>query len=165
MSNTLASRKRKPEPGGLAGQSIVEMAILVPFLLILALALSEMAQVFSIYIALVNTARSGANFAALHPSLAVAHASDPSYSNYLDRLYSDMWSAHLDTNHDKFSGWSPSAYPVASSFRLNDPITVTLSYTLTTFSSSMSVPYLGRMGLPDHYNITYSYVMPIRYVP
>ena len=52
------------------GQSIVEFAFSLPFLLLIVLMVIEMGVVFSTYLAVVNGAREGAVFAAMYPQLA-----------------------------------------------------------------------------------------------
>jgi PKD repeat protein len=53
------------KPGG--GQSVVELVILLPILLLMVLAALDMGRVFLGWVVLNNAARVGANYAALHP--------------------------------------------------------------------------------------------------
>jgi Flp pilus assembly protein TadG len=145
--------------GGSPGQSIVEMAVLVPFLVLMVLALWEMGQVFAAYISLINASREGAVFAALYPDLSDAGATpldSQLYKDYLDRVKGEAVATGLDTHFLLVDR------PIAPTIDVNLPITVTVHYQLQTFSSGMSMPLFGRMGLPSYYQINYSMVMPIR---
>ena len=53
-----------------SGQSMLEVAVALPFLLLIVIALIEMGIVFASYVALVNAAREGAIFAAMCPVIA-----------------------------------------------------------------------------------------------
>lgn len=142
-----------------AGQSIVEVAVVVPFLLLMLLALFEMGQVFTAYIALINAAREGCTFAALYPDVSdpvAAPLDSQLYKDYVERVKGEAVAAGLQTSFLVIER------PVAPVIDATLPITVTLHYRLTTFSSTMSMPLLGRMGLPPFYQINYSMVMPIR---
>jgi hypothetical protein len=63
------------------GQSIVEIAVTLPFLIVIVIALVEMGIVFASYLSLVNAAREGAVFASMYSEL-----SDPQ-GRYDNRLY------------------------------------------------------------------------------
>ena len=52
-----------------AGQSMVELSIALPFLILIVLALVEIGIVFASYLSLVNATREGAIFASMHPEL------------------------------------------------------------------------------------------------
>lgn len=146
------------------GQSLVEMAVITPFLLILLLAMVELSQAFVAYIGVINGAREGAVYAALNPE--IRNCSNPpemdtSSISALCKLYSERVKAetvalNLDTDFLTVNR------PVAPNPRVNCPITVTISYQLITFTSSASLPLFGRMGLPSAYIINYSTSMPIR---
>ena len=150
------------------GQSFVEMAMAIPLLTILVIAIFEFGQAFAAYIALVNATREGAVYASLHPLFSVPpcppDAGSPlyqDYKNYRDRVKAEAISANLDTALLTIDcPTMSSSTPV-----LNQPITVTVHYQLTTFTSQMSVPYFERMGRPGYYLINYSMVMPLRYAP
>jgi hypothetical protein len=150
---------RHESKGEERGQSLVEMAVITPFLLILLLAIFEMSQAYRAYIALVNAAREGAAYASLYPELSDSTktpSTSQEYLDYLDRVKGEADAAGLDMTFLSIDR------PVAPQIKLNCPITETLHYQLYTFSSQMSMPYFGRMGLPDHYQINYSVGMPIR---
>jgi hypothetical protein len=141
------------------------MAILVPFLLILAIGLSEMAQVFSTYMAVINTARGGIAYAAGHPCLVQSSlCSTAQHDTYVDDMAEhvkvDAVEGHLDTDDDVLN-YQLEAPTVA----IGEPMSLTITYKLTTFSSTFRVPYFDRMGMPNYYSIRYSTSMPIRYEP
>ncbi len=149
---------RRADPG----QSLAELSIMVPFLTLFLLAVFEVGQAFTCYLSLVNTARGGAVYASLWPSVSDAIAvstDDPLYLDYLANVKADAIAQRLDDDYlivDR---------PVAPSTDIGMPITVTVHYELHTFSSRISMPWFGRMGLPSYYPIKYSFVMPIRYAP
>ncbi|MBI5653910.1 MAG: pilus assembly protein [Chloroflexi bacterium] len=133
----------------------------MPFLLFLVLALYEMAQVFTAYIALVNAAREGAVFASLNSELSdpVKVPSDNQlYKDYTDRVKQEILALELNPQYLTVS--RPVSATVAPSTRPS--ITVTLGYQLQTFVGTVAVPFFGRMGLPSTYGLSYSVGMPIR---
>lgn len=149
------------------GQSLVEVAVIFPFLLLLLLGAVEIAQAFNAYIALINAAREGATWATLYPetvdcTAAQMDADDGSEFGgrcfeYSERVKAEALANNLDLR--ELMILKPSA---SKPFYANCPITTTVAYSLTTFSSTMSMPLLGRMGLPNKYVIRYSLGMPIR---
>ena len=50
------------------GQSVVELALLLPFLLVLVLGVVDLGMGFRTYIGLTNAAREGARWVAIHPT-------------------------------------------------------------------------------------------------
>ena len=149
------------------GQSIAEMAILFPFLLILLIAIIEFAQVFTAYIGLINAAREGAVYASLYPDLsdetdlqACTHEAQSICDNYVDRIKGEAVALNLDVANN-LTILPPTRYGPNAKV-LNCPITSTVVYRLSTFTSNMSLPLLGRLGLPSVYTIRYSAQMPIR---
>ena len=149
------------------GQSLVEVAVIFPFLLLLLLGAIEIAQAFNAYIALINAAREGASWATLYPetvdcTTAQMDADDGSELGgrcfeYSERIKSEALANNLDLH--ELSITKPTA---SKPFYANCPITATVAYSLTTFSSTMSLPLFGRMGLPNRYIIRYAVGMPIR---
>jgi Flp pilus assembly protein TadG len=143
-----------------SGQNIVEMAVLLPFLLFMVLALYEMAQVFTAYIALVNAAREGAVFASLNSELSDStkvSVDDQLYRDYVDRVKQEILALELNPQYLSVSR------PVSATLPSAKPsITVTLGYQLQTFVGTVVVPFFGRMGLPSSYGLSYSIGMPIR---
>ncbi len=157
-------RKNVQRGGNEQGQSLVEMAVIVPFLLILLVAVLELSQAFVVYIGLVNSTREGAAYASLYPEVKdcanppeddTSSISDKCVS-YSERIKAEIVVLNLDVTQLNIT--RPSAPDVYA----NCPITVTLSYTLTTFSSSISLPLVGRLGLPSSYQLRYVGSMPIR---
>lgn len=170
---------------GQKGQSVVEIAIGVPFLLIIVLAVIEFGVVFATYLAVVNAAHEGAVFSSMYPQLAdsaCGRTAEPSCTGAYDNQSLDgsgvaLWTEYFNrvanetyiqpgevlrsdglVSTGKFYLERPYA-PVAS---MSNPISVTVHYTLTTFTSGMSLPIFGRLGLPNSYHIRYEYSLPIR---
>ena len=138
---------------------MVEMAVITSFLLILLVAIFEMSQAYRTYIALVNATREGAAYASLYPELSDSTKTPTTsheYLDYQDRVRGEADAAGLDMTFLSIDR------PVAPQIKVNCPITQTLHYQLYTFTSQMSMPLFGRMGLPDYYQINYSVGMPIR---
>ena len=166
-------RKKVLPVGNEQGQSLVEMAVIVPFLAILIIAAIEMAQVFTVYIALINATRAGAAYASLYPE--IRNCTDPPGNDtssisaycveYSERVKDEILAIgnaiELDTANLDVD--VPTMYSPDGTVYANCPITSTLSYSLNTiFTSGMSLPLVGRMGLPNAYTIRYSAAMPIR---
>lgn len=172
-------KTRMPFGKGEEGQSIAEMAITFPFLLLLLIAVIELAQAFTVYVVLVSAARAGAVWASTHPELSTepnmitnesgwvgATCSAANYDNcakYSDRVKAEM------TGFDAFGleveamvYWLSPTVTSSNHMGNNCPITSTVSYDLTTFTSSMSLPLVERFGLPSSYHLQYSVSMPIR---
>jgi Flp pilus assembly protein TadG len=154
------------------GQNVVEMAIVTPFMLILLLAMFELGQVLYAYITIANAARDGGIFASLNPSLvsecpsSIPSVGDTAYTsmttnckNFSERISADVIAALLDSRSLTISR------PSAPNMAIMQPITVTLNYQLRTFTSSASMPFFGRLGLPSTYQLRYSWVMMIRDEP
>ncbi len=141
------------------------MAITFPFLLILLLGIIELAQAFTVYIGMINAAREGAVYASLHPELRTqADLTNCSIdqnicNNYIDRIKGEAIALGLDVD-DNLTVTPPTIR--ASDSGINCPITSTVAYSFTTFTSGMSLPLVGRFGLPKSYLIRYGVSMPIR---
>lgn len=164
---------------------MIEMALTMPLLIMLALALVEIGIVFANYIALVNAAHEGAAFASMYPELADPQGNSDTetygggnngvtiWNEYVDRVQSDVHivvgenlraSGLLNQDtltvdrpvSDSYSwGCTPSATQICM-------ITVTVHYQLHTFTSDVSLPGVGRLGLPNYYLLGYTYKMAIR---
>lgn len=63
-------RRRRPFGSGSRGQSLVEFALIAPFLLLLMLGVIDYGRVYFAYISVTNGARNGADFASVSPSAA-----------------------------------------------------------------------------------------------
>lgn len=156
------------------GQSLVEMAVIVPFLAILIIGAIEMSQAFTTYIALINAARAGATYASLYPETRNC-ANPPEDTNtgatyydkcieYSERVKDEFIAIGLDPDRAYLTIQAPVMYsPDGTTVYANCPITSTVTYNLNTiFTSSMSLPLVGRMGLPSAYIIRYAMGVPIR---
>ncbi len=182
------------------GQSIAEVMVSLPFMLLVVVGLVEMGIVFASYLSLVNAAREGAIFASMCPkiqdpsndssTLCTNGGSTTNIQEYQNRVALDMTyavgsalitgqlqNATPDCNDDPSVFWGyheclqvdrPVIGPPAASVdcpignEVGCPITVTVHYRIHTFTSGISLPYLGRLGLPDYYPINYSMAIPIR---
>lgn len=169
------------------GQSIVEFTFSLPFLLLILLMIIEMGVVFTTYLAVVNAAREGAVFASMYPQLADAScgrtpppnctgANDNQpyggngnnvtiWDEYVNRVSNESFVAVGEPFRAQQLLDQATFYverPRAPNTNVGNAITVTVHYTLTTFSSSMSFPIFGRLGLPTSYHIQYDFAMPIR---
>ena len=58
-----------------AGQSMVEIALTLPLLILIVIVLIDFGIVFASYLSLVNATREGSVFAAMYPQLAIANVS------------------------------------------------------------------------------------------
>jgi hypothetical protein len=168
------------------GQSIVEIAVTLPFLIVIVIALVEMGIVFASYLSLVNAAREGAVFASMYSEL-----SDPQgrYDNrlyggvitgtvtisneYTSRVFNEIFVALAEPlrasqllDQDRLIVDRPVLAPTSSScptaLEAGCPITVTVHFRIHTLTSDMSLPGVGRLGLPNYYQMNYSIGMPIR---
>ncbi len=147
------------------GQSLAEMAITFPLLLLLLIAAFELAQAFTVYIGMINAAREGAVYATLHPELRnEADLKNCSIdqeicTSYVDRIKAEAIALGLDVD-DNLTITPPTIRP--NDVGKNCPITTTVTYSLTTFTSGINLPLVGRFGLPSSYRIQYGVSMPIR---
>jgi hypothetical protein len=181
-----------------AGQSMVEMAMTLPLLIMLVLALIEIGIVLATYIALINAAHEGATFASMYPELGDRTCGATPYPTCVGafdtKLYGGstvtttltIWNEYYDRvqsevvmfvggalreggllTFDQLTVDRPVLDPATKSTcsKGTEPlctITVTVHYNLHTFSSDMSLPGVGRLGLPNYYELKYTYAMPIR---
>jgi hypothetical protein len=203
-----------------SGQSMLEVAVALPFLLLIIIALIEMGIVFASYLSLVNAAREGAVFASMYPTLAdLTCGSTPNpgcvgpkdsqafgsgttlWDEYVKRVNDEIvvvigepLKAGQLLDQDILTVQRPILGPTSTSCPTRSeagcPITITVHYRLHTFTSDISLPaprvrstvppgatftdwvfnVLGnvdwstgwRMGLPNYYQIDYSFGMPIR---
>ena len=177
------SRKQK-------AQSIVEFAFSLPFMLAIVLGILEMGLVFTTYVAVVNAAHEGAVFASMYPQLADSScgkvpqtgsggctgANDGTayggssnggtiWGEYFNRIANEAFvqpGEVLVADGMITSGIFYPERPVAPTVSNGSSISVTVHYTITTLTSGMSLPFFGRLGLPNAYHIQYTYSMPIR---
>jgi len=180
------------QDAGHRGQSMVEMAMTLPLLIMVMIAFIEMGILFASYIALVNAAREGAFFASTCPDLVDSSkdsstncTNDPGTTNierYRTRVDGDIIEAIanqlFDTaiqlqdsgcndstpnnGVDKYKDCLKLDRPISGPSLVGTNITVTVHYRVHTFTSDMSLPSVGRFGLPNYYLIEYSMGVPIR---
>ncbi len=169
------------------GQSIAEVMVSLPFMIAIIVGLVEMGLVFASFVAEVNAAREGAIFASMYPNLANStcgsipypdctgdYATDSAHwADYHDRVSNEISWAVADAlragqmiNNDTLIIDRPILGPASASCPIGNelgcPITVTVHFRIHTLTSDIQVPYFGRFGLPDYYQINYSFGMPIR---
>lgn len=167
-------RKRKHNDE--RGQSLTELAIGLPFVMLIIIAIVEMGLVFATYVSMINATREGAVFASMHPELADPNGASDSdilapgttsiWDEYQSRVKNEVFvvttqnlrSRQLLTQDD-----IQVLRPITEgSANAGDPIRVTVIYDLSTFTSNISLPFFGRFGLPHTYRLSYSFDMPIR---
>jgi Flp pilus assembly protein TadG len=134
------------------GTSLAETAFASVFLILLVVAVYEFGIIFATYTATINASRVGATFASMH-----SNPTDELYARYADLARHEMRAAHLDMTRVVVA---PPAIPDGDD--PGDPIGVTVSYQLQTFTSGMSLPLFGRMGLAPFYLISWTTWVPIR---
>lgn len=160
------------------GQSIVELAIGIPFVLLIIIAIIEMGLIFATYVSMINATREGAIFASMHPELLTATHDDCSlgantgtlWCQYQARVKNEVFVATAEQlranqllTYDTDTAVVVDAPTVTGGASgPGDPITVHVSANLSTFSSNVSLPFFGRFGLPNTYTLSYSFQMPIR---
>ncbi len=144
---------------------MVEVAIGITFLLLILLVLFEFAQIFFAYLNVLTAARTGCLFASKHPEWLREIQSNPNYDpandpvaqEYFQVVRYELLAARLDTRKAQIM------LPEASEgVGLGKPVKVRVIYDLTTFASTIRLPFFGRFGLPDHYRISAVVSMPIR---
>ncbi len=135
---------------------MLEAAVAFLFLLIILVAMFEMALVFSSYIALLNTAVQGAIYAAGYPDME-SSPPDTNYEHYVSIMRAEVLVGGLSWVDVRIN---PPELP--ASVVAGEPITVTVDYTMTTFASEIVFPMFGRFGLPSEYHISARTAAPIR---
>jgi Flp pilus assembly protein TadG len=104
-------RQRQPQ----TGQSLLEFAIILPVLLIIAAGVLDVGRLYFAYVAVTDAASEGAAYAAAHPtseSYVIARARDAS---------------NLTADESEIEFLCPTCPTVAS----GDPVTVTVTYSFT----------------------------------
>ncbi|MGQ9553409.1 MAG: TadE family protein [Anaerolineae bacterium] len=131
---------------------MVELSFSSILLCLLVLAAFELGMVFSSYAAVINASRAAATYASMHPSPL-----DDEYGRYADVARNELRAAHLDMSQVQVllpntpEGTQPGR-----------PLSVTVRYTLRTFTSSIGLPVFGRLGMPSYYVISWTTTVPIR---
>jgi hypothetical protein len=150
------SQHRVPERGGDdRGQSLVELAIILPALLLLVLAALDLGRVFMGWVVLNNAARVGANYAALH-SDAWGTPGDPAdratYSGLVTQARADATAAM--TGCDTVPIPAP-AFPNGTD--VGDPAEVVLACVFTPLT-----PLVGDVFAGGAFTVSARSVFPIR---
>lgn len=152
------------------GQSMLEVAVAIPFLLLIVFALIEFGIVFASYLSLVNATREGAVFATMYPDLATTTcgstpnpactgpkdnqafgAGSTLWREYIKRVNDDIVVVIGDPLRagqilltDTLTINRPILGPTTGSCPTRKeagcPITVTVTFNLKTFTSDMSLP-------------------------
>jgi len=153
-----------------AGQSLLEISVAVPFLLLIVFALVEFGIIFASYLSLVNATREGAVFASMYPDLAdptCGATPNPQCIGAKDNQAfgagTTLWREYVKRVNDEIvvvlgdplragqivltntlTVRRPVLGPATSSCPTRKeagcPITVTVSYYVRTFTSDMSLP-------------------------
>ena len=157
------------------GQSLAEMAIGLPFVMLVIIGVIEMGLIFATFISMINATREGAIFASMHPALVnsandtqtVSPGTTTIWQEYQDRVRNEVYvpvTQRLVSNELLTQDDITVARPVLVNGTANagDPIRVTVTFDVSTFTSNISLPYYGRFGLPNRYRLQYSFDMPIR---
>ena len=182
MEKGKSTARRTPDHPTLSGQSMVEVAVTLPFLILIVIALIEMGIVFASYISLVNATREGAVFASMYPQLSTPpkYGTDVYYGTgggispsltisyeYTTRIQNEILAVTNTLRTGQLIDQENLTMPppvIDPTCGINQgcPITVTVSYQVHTFTSDVSLPYFGRFGLPNYYLLSYTMGMPIR---
>ncbi len=145
-------REKWKHIAGEEGAALVETAFASVFLTLLVMAIFEFGMVFSSYSAVISASRAGATYASMHPSPL-----DPDYGRYADIARNEARAAFMDMTQvsvlppDTPEGTDP-----------GQPLAVTVRYRLRTFSSGISLPVFGRLGLPTSYMVSWTTTVAIR---
>jgi hypothetical protein len=139
------------------GQSFVEVSVVSVMLILIVVIVFEMGLVFSSYIVLLNASREGAMYASSHPELVTLAHTDPDYVKYEGVVKAE---ARLRLFTDNLTMYSPTLVNGTSNF--GDPIKVQVDYRCVTFTSTITLPFFGRFGLPPYWPISAWTIMPIR---
>ena len=134
------------------GQALLEMTFGTVFLLLIVLIIFEMAMLFYSYIALLNAAREGANYASLYPDMAPG---SPEYPDYVEITAREANAAGLITTTGYFTIAPPINTDCIS-------VTVTVHYKVVNPTQGIILPWLGRMGLFQSAIMSASEKWPIR---
>ncbi|HXF60975.1 MAG TPA: TadE/TadG family type IV pilus assembly protein [Caldilineaceae bacterium] len=106
--------------GGEAGQSLVELALTLPMLLLLVLGTVDLGLGFKTYIALTNAAREGVRWISIHPDdPAGALARVNAETERIGLLYGDIGSD---------SDYTVNFSPLKDAYSAGEEVTVTIQY-------------------------------------
>lgn len=138
------------------GQGLLEAAVAFLFLLLILIIMFESAILFTSYIALLNTSVQGAIFAAGHPDME-DDPPDASYEQYVSIMRAEALAGKLSWTEVTIN---PPELP--ANVVPGQPLTVTISYELTTFTSEVVFPMFERLGMPDRFVMSARTTVPIR---
>jgi hypothetical protein len=156
-SQAVRSRSRLSIPAtGEEGQGLLEAAVAFIFLLLILLVMFESAVLFTSWVALLNTSVQGAIYAAGHPNME-DNPPDTAYQQYESIMQAEALAGGLSWTQVTIH---PPELPAHVS--AGEPITVTVSYTMTTFASEIMLPLFGRFGMPTEYVVSARTAAPIR---
>ena len=133
------------------GQSLVEMALILPVLLLLVAAAADFGRAFNSYIVINNAAREGARFAARYDH------TDTINGYILCAVYQEAAASEVDLGHCTTPGDPVPADPAIAVVTIDPaqwdspreagkPITVTVNYTITTIFTGL----VGLDTIPMH---------------
>jgi hypothetical protein len=145
------------------GQSIVEVAAVSIFLILLSLVIFEAGVTFASYVALLNASREGAVYASAHPELADESETpedSAEYITYSETVVKGEIRVGNMVDPDELTIYRPILVDGTSGF--GDPIQARVDYRLYTFTSTIELPLFGRFGLPSYWPLSASTIMPIR---
>ena len=145
------------------GQSLVEVSVVSIFLILVALMIFEAGVTFASYMALLNASREGAQYAAGHPELVSAEAVPEDSSGYL-HYTENVVKGEVQMGNMLDAARLTVQRPVLvdGTSDLNDPIKVQVDYQLYTFTSTISLPFFGRFGMPNYWPLSAWTIMPLR---
>ena len=144
------------------GQSIVEVAGVSIFLLLLGIMIFEVGVTFSSYIALLNASREGALYASEHIELCDSSKTPEDGTDYINYEAAALGEVRLGNMVDAemLTLYRPEL--VSGTGTYGDPIKVQVDYKLKSFTSSIELPWMGRFGLPYYWPLSAWTIMPIR---
>lgn len=85
----LPLRRQSPIASAGRGQALVELAVILPILLLLLVLAIDFGRLFFSWVGLHNAARIGADYAAQFPDADYSDPNDPRFQAYADRILSD----------------------------------------------------------------------------
>nr|WP_290668715.1 TadE family protein [Ardenticatena sp.] len=146
------------------GQSLVEMSLTLIFLLVMLVAIFEMARVFTTYLTLVSSTRHGALYLIDKPAmlneLGRSNCQDPDLSQSQTPTLYEFCRRIVESAQTK--GLDPARLVISDPVYTDIgngryEIFVSVTYSLNDlFTSTLNFPIVGRFGLPSEYQIRYS---------
>jgi PKD repeat protein len=140
------------------GQALVEMAVILPVLLLLLLMAVDLGRVFFGWVGLQNAARIGASYAAIHPD-AWSAPDNPvkqlARQQYADQMIADAEALNCDKDTNNDGAFTAADLPVptftnvvgsSSPYELGDHVSVTLNCTFELITPVVNAIFTG--GVP-----------------